>query len=319
MRLPRHVLRLLVVIALLGLCGLGSQQYLKPATFGEIGNYRAESLSEIMVREPVHQGKSSCEECHADIYELHEKDIHYGVQCEDCHGPARNHVLHHSGEDATIPAEMAVLSKEYTLEGCLFCHRKLVARPPSFPQIDPLEHFAFLKVKDPTTRCTECHSPHEPIYLLKRVEEARIHPIIHQCKECHNSKPEGDSKDVKGHPVIFTCRDCHPAIVEDFMKHEHAFMECTSCHLFHYENENAGRIFKNGNGKFCLLCHEKKPFKDEATLPQIDSANHLAEMAKDAGTDFTTLMEDPRACIDCHFDFIHDSSLMKEEKKADAG
>jgi hypothetical protein len=42
-------------------------------------------------------------------------------------------------------------------------------------------------------------------------------------------------------------------------------------------------------------------------------------MAKDAGGDATTLMEDPRACIDCHFDFIHDSSLMKEGSHAGTG
>lgn len=204
------------------------------------------------------------------------------------------------------------MPKEYTLEGCLFCHRKLAARPRDFPQIDPVQHFEFLHVTDPKTRCIECHSPHEPIYLLKKVEDARIHPIIYACNNCHDKKPEGDYKEVKDHPVIFSCQDCHAEIVTDFKKHEHAFMDCTACHLFHKENETAGRIFKNGNKQFCLLCHEKKPFKDQEKLPQVVSSEHLAEQAKDSSLDAETLLKDPRSCIDCHFDFIHDSSLLKK-------
>lgn len=307
-----HVLRVVLVVAALGVGGLAAQRLLKPESFGEVGHYRKDSVYEIMSHEPVHQGREACAECHEDIHALHDKDIHYGVECEDCHGPGNLHVRHHTEDTPTVSEEEARMPMEYTLEGCLFCHRKLAARPTNFPQIDPTEHYKFLHVTDKTTRCIECHSPHEPIYLLAKVNEARIHPVIRQCEDCHDGKPEKDHREVEGHPVIFTCRDCHKAIVEDFETHEHAFMDCTACHLFHAENENAGRIFKNGNGKFCLLCHEKKPFKHGEAVPQIVSSEHLAEMAPDLNMTPEEISHHSRACLDCHFDFIHDSELIKK-------
>ena len=35
------------------------------------------------------------------------------------------------------------MPKEYTLEGCLYCHRKLASRPRDFPQVDLEEHEAY--------------------------------------------------------------------------------------------------------------------------------------------------------------------------------
>jgi predicted CXXCH cytochrome family protein len=313
-----HIHRIVAIILLGAVIGFVAQRILRPEGFGVVGHFRVGGLFDNMDAEPVHQGQQACAECHPDVYELHEKDLHFGVQCEVCHGAGDFHVKYHLINDSKVSEEKAVLPKEYTLEGCLYCHRKLAARPSDFPQVDPVEHFAFLKVKEPTTECIACHSPHEPIFLLAKVAEARIHPIIYECNDCHDTKPTGNHKEVKNHPVIFTCQDCHSVVVEDFKKHEHSFMECTSCHLFHSENETAGRIFKNGNGKFCLLCHEKKSFKDES-LPQIVSAEHLEEMAKDANLDPTTVKDDPRACLDCHFEFIHDSEAIKKGGVISAG
>ena len=117
---------------------------------------------------------------------------------------------------------------------------------------------------------------------------------------------------MKNHPVIFTCRDCHAAVVDDFKGREHAFLRCTACHLFHRENDTAGRIFVNGNRRFCQLCHEAKPFKDPEGLPRIDPAKHLAENAPRAGKDAAALEKDPRACLTCHMEFIHDPELLKK-------
>ncbi len=259
----------------------------------------------------IHQGRESCRECHGDILEIHEKDIHFAVQCEDCHGPANLHMKYHRQEDKAIPQNLARMPREYTLEGCLFCHRKLSARPSTFAQIDPDEHYLFLHVTDKRTRCIECHSPHEPLFLLEQVSNARIHPIIYECIDCHTSIPEKDYKDVKDHPVVFVCQDCHPSVVRDFMEHEHSFMRCTACHLFHRENEISGRIFKNGNRRFCMLCHEAKPFKDKELLPQIVYEEHINEMSKVMRRDPEELIQDPSACLTCHFDFIHDLKLIR--------
>ena len=310
----KHVQRMLFLLLALGVSAFIAQRLLRPESFGKAGHFRYDSLGEIISQEPVHQSKAACIGCHGEICKLHDKDIHFGVQCEDCHGPGQRHVLFHEKKDASVLADAARMPKEYTLEGCLFCHRKLAARPRTFPQIAPEEHYKFLHVSDPKTRCIECHSPHEPLYLLTNVEEARIHPIIQECRDCHDGKPEKDHKEVKNHPVIFVCRDCHAAVAEDFQSREHAFLECTACHLFHRENDTAGRIFKNGNRKFCLLCHEAKPFKDSEGMPQVDSAKHLADMAERAKKDPKVLQEDPKACLGCHFVFIHDPAILKSKK-----
>lgn len=297
---------------------------MRPAGFGELGHYRSGSLTEILARRPVYQGRAVCSECHADIHGVHEKDVHHRVECEACHGPGDRHARFHraGGEtatkadatltraDATLTKADATLPKEYTLEGCLFCHRRLASKPRDFPQVDPAAHYAFLHVKEPTTPCVECHSPHEPLYLLTRAADARLHPIIHECAHCHEAEPESSHRDVPDHPAIFVCADCHPKVVEDFSEREHGFLRCTACHLFHKENDTAGRIYKNGNQRFCLLCHEKTPWKAEDEVPMIVSVDHLRDMAKFKGVDPAFLQKDPRACLSCHLEYVHGEDVV---------
>jgi hypothetical protein len=306
-----HVVRILVILVVAIAAGFTVQRLLRPESFGEQGHYRADSILEIVRREPVHQSRAACAECHGDIHDVHQKDVHRGVQCEDCHGPGRDHVRYHRDGGDGITLARATMPKEYTLEGCLFCHRKLRARPSSFAQIDPREHYDFLHVTDPGTPCIECHNPHEPLFLLAGVSEARVHPIIFECADCHDAPPEASHKEVADHPTIFVCGDCHPSVVRDFERHEHAFLRCTACHLFHDESEIASRIYRSGNRRFCLLCHEQKPFKDADALPQVVPFEHIEEMAPIMRRLPGPLHDDPTACLQCHFDYIHDSRLMR--------
>lgn len=302
MKSTSHVWRIFTALIAVMALAFFARWLLLPESFGELGHYRADSLQEIMSLELVHQGRQVCGDCHAEIYELHKKDIHFAVQCEDCHGPGNLHVKYHQTTDHSISENQARMPKEYTLEGCLFCHRKLAARPRSFAQIDPVEHYEFLHVTDSETPCIECHSPHEPLFLLKEVDQARLHPVIFECEDCHDTPPQKDHTEVPDHPVVFVCRDCHPAIVEDFMQHEHSFLRCTTCHLFYQTSDTAGRLFNNGNWRFCLLCHEDKPFKDNDKLPQLVYADHLSVMAKHMCRDLDTLQDEPSMCLMCHRD-----------------
>jgi hypothetical protein len=325
MKNTSHVWRIFSLIFLAGAAAFAAQRLLRPDGFGEAGHFRMGSLFEVMEQEPVHQGNEICNECHDDICGKHDKDVHFDVKCEDCHGPGNIHVLYHMDEDESIAEEDASMPKEYTLEGCLFCHRKLAARPTTFPQVDRAEHYGFLDVNDSGTRCVECHSPHEPLFLMKEVSRARIHPVIYECDDCHDSKPEKEMSEVDGHPVVFTCTDCHNSVVKDFKTHSHSSLKCTTCHHFHRENDTAGRIMKTGNKRFCLLCHEKAGFKDGDRIPRIDSAEHMLENAEDLadladyeGRDSAALAADPKVCLLCHFDDIHDSDLVeREEDKSD--
>jgi len=328
-----HIKRIFALLIVAGIVGFAIRRLLVPDTFGTLGHYRTASLKDILNLEQIYQSQVACAPCHEDIYNIHEKDVHYSVQCEDCHGQGNSHIagivkfLKQNNQRPTtsgkypkealtaVPRTLVKMPKEYTLEGCLYCHRKLDSRPRGFVQIDPKQHFKTLHVTDGSIRCVECHSPHEPLYLLDPVSEARIHPTIYECDGCHKKPPEKSYKEVKNHPVIFECEDCHTAIAQDFKKREHAFMRCTQCHLYHPENETSGRIYKNGNKQFCLLCHEKKPFKDQRKdrhgLPQIDVANHLEKMPGIMRKDAQFIKNSKTACLECHYNFIHDSNLIK--------
>jgi hypothetical protein len=310
-----HVVRVLVVVIALFALWIAAQLFLRPADYGELGTIQHGSLQVMLAQEPVHLGKQACADCHSDIFDTHEKDLHFDVQCEDCHGPGNRHIDYFMDDDESLTEADAAMPKEYTLEGCLFCHRRLASRPVAFPQIDKNEHYRFLHVQDEQTRCIECHSPHEPIFLLTRFDQARVHPVIFECDHCHPRPMDKSHKDVPDHPVIFVCEDCHAPVVADFESRTHHFMRCTACHLFHQENEVAGRIFKNGNRRFCLLCHEEKPFRDPQAVPQIVSAEHIVDMADMMDEDGASLARDPRACLNCHFDMIHHQEILEEGGK----
>jgi hypothetical protein len=296
--------------------GAAAQRALRPSDFGDLGSYRAGAVYEVAGRTPIHEGEATCGTCHEEILATHAKDIHVHVECEVCHGSGDRHVRHWLEEESSIGQREATMPKEYTLEGCLFCHRKLEARPRTFPQVDPSEHYRFLHVNELKTKCIECHSPHEPLFLLTHVDQARKHPMIYECGDCHDEDPKRDHVEVEDHPTIFVCRDCHPEVTEDFEQRQHSFLGCTSCHLFHEESESAGRIFNNGNRRFCLLCHERKKFKDEEKLPQIVSAEHLGDMADQLNEAPGALAEDPRACLYCHYENVHDRELIERARAA---
>ena len=328
MKSNSHVKRVFALLIIAGIIGFGVRQLMVPDTWGEIGYYRADALKDLLGQQQVYQSQKTCAPCH-DIYDTHEKDVHFAVQCEDCHGPADVHISgieaflaqnnqgpEESGKYAkevleSVPENLVQMPKEYTLEGCLYCHRKLASRPHDFAQVDPKEHFEFLHVIDDSIKCVECHNPHEPLFLLQPVSEARIHPTIYECEYCHKERPEKDYREAENHPVIFECADCHSAIVQDFEKREHASLRCTACHLFHRENETSGRIYKNGNKQFCLLCHEKKPFKDPDAIVQIDVDEHLKEMPDAMGKNPKLIWESKTACLECHYNFIHDPDLIR--------
>lgn len=300
----KHIITVFSILIVLFIAGLISRKALQPKSFGLHGNYRWDANSEIMSKEMINQNSGTCGECHEKIYQLHNKDAHYSVPCVDCHGAGNVHVAYYKGDSLKgTTKEQAYLKKEYNLEGCLFCHRKLKARPPDFPQVNQSEHYNFLHVNDIKTKCIECHSPHEPVFLLTEVSKSRIHPIVYRCTECHDIKPDKSPKEVPDHPTIFDCKDCHSKLVDDFSKRPHyKYVECRTCHLFHKENETTGRIYKNGNAKFCLLCHEKKPFKDEKYPPKIQWPDHV-------GNKDIIAKGDETICLNCHMDQVHEMNL----------
>jgi hypothetical protein len=304
----KHIILIFSIILFCLIAGLIIRKALQPDSYGMYGNYRFDANYEIQQQPVLNQNSKTCSECHENISQLHLKDAHYSVPCVDCHGAGNLHVAFYKGDSLNgITKQQAYLQKEYNLEGCLYCHRKLKARPSDFPQINHEEHYKFLNVTNPKTKCIECHNPHEPIFLLTEVSKSRLHPVVYRCTECHSKTPDKSPKLVENHPTIFECVDCHARITEDFKSKPHSkHIDCRTCHLYHKENETTGRIYKNGNAKFCLLCHERKSFKDEKYPPKIDWPAHV-------GNKNIISKSDEKICLNCHADKIHHMNISKEE------
>lgn len=185
-------------------------------------------------------GGESCDSCHEDLTQSWTGSAHKSVECETCHGVAREHAL--SG--APIPAVTGDVSL------CGLCHGRVFSRPEGFPQMDVEEHAG-------DQACTECHSPHSP----RRSASHRLPSsweglpqclTCHQpsdCALCHSSLMAGQAP-TGGGPVVEP--EGPPPV-------PHATEErgqCLSCHgpqgLKPAPPSHQGRT-----NEVCLTCHKE--------------------------------------------------------------
>jgi len=285
----RHTIRLAVIIGAAVVIALVIRSLLVPESFGVLGHYRQDAIEETARFEPRHVGHAVCADCHDDVIALHAKDAHARVPCESCHGPGATHVAAEGDGDIRRPNGK---------QPCLVCHELMLARPGEFAQIVPEEHYRFVGVAQPETECTACHDPHEPLYMDRDLRTARLHPVIHRCRDCHAGRTDESLPRPEGHPAIFQCQYCHPQIVADFAARPHNRVRCTACHIFFRESESAGRILRDADPRFCLLCHRDADFRSNQAPPGIDWPSHREDMA-------ATDDDLEKRCIDCHQDRIH--------------
>lgn len=287
----RHAYPVLIILVLVATTALTVRHLLIPKTFGEYGFYRAAAMDDEKAIVPRHVGRAVCATCHDDIAAIHAKDVHASVECETCHGVGGKHA-----KDNDVP-----MARADGKDDCLVCHRQLDARPGSFPQISWQQHYQFVGVTDLTTACVRCHSGHEPLYLDHDLRSARLHPLIQQCNSCHLGRTDETLKKPDTHPKIFQCDYCHPDVAKSFAKSSHTKVSCTACHLFIKETSFSGRIVRNTNPQFCLLCHRKAPFKagtNKAAPPTIEWPAHIKDVSNDP-------VDPKRTCVSCHQAEIH--------------
>ncbi len=157
--MPPQVTRLVFLTLAIVAMYFVARWFLVPASFGQYGWYRGNSLQEIAAHPIAYAGRTACAECHEEPAAQIAKGRHRGLSCESCHGPGAAH--------AEDPSEAA--PKPANPQFCLRCHARQVSRPAKFPQIDLADHF-------PDQRCAECHDPHTPMETPKAPAKASPPP-----------------------------------------------------------------------------------------------------------------------------------------------
>jgi hypothetical protein len=105
----------------------------------------------MQARAPAHAGAASCAECHKEQSAKRAQGAHKTVSCEVCHTALGHHVM---ADGKVVPAPV---DRTYVL--CARCHRKVLGRPASFPQVVLDEH---LKGPPESKPCIQCHDAHSP-------------------------------------------------------------------------------------------------------------------------------------------------------------
>lgn len=145
LNLPPQVVRLVLLTIAIVTSYMIARYFLTPASFGELGWFRAVAMDEAAGFEPVYAGREACAECHFDQSEALAAGSHKGLSCEACHGAGQGH-----SENPDMH-RMLIL----TFSNCVLCHEANPSRPAWHKQIDVREHYA-------GDTCAECHIPHQP-------------------------------------------------------------------------------------------------------------------------------------------------------------
>jgi cytochrome c553 len=163
--MPRHIVRLLLLIVGFGVLAYGAKRVFTVDSFYEYGHYRGKSVVEIASDKPKYKGTAYCASCHAQQLADWSNGVHNStdvgkiVKCEACHGPAGERdargmfVPSSTGPDH--PKNLKLTALTDTRKLCTLCHERMTGRPLQQRQIVVAEHAG-------TQQCIVCHNPHSP-------------------------------------------------------------------------------------------------------------------------------------------------------------
>jgi cytochrome c553 len=166
--MPKHIVRLILLIVILGAAILGARAIFIDKSFGIYGHYRADAVAEIAADAPIYQGAASCQPCHREQYAMWSKGVHKVVTCETCHGAGAKHPsteppVRATSADPHMHSHIAagrldhinLVTPTDTVKLCTLCHEKMPGRPATQRQIEVSRHA-------PGLQCTVCHNPYSP-------------------------------------------------------------------------------------------------------------------------------------------------------------
>jgi hypothetical protein len=149
-----HVIRPLLVVIFLVVLLLIVRAVSVPSDFGVNGQsftygwYREGNIDEWKAVTVKYRGREYCNSCHEAKVEHITASPHQNIQCENCHGPARQH-----------PADPPKLPINLTREQCLRCHARLEYPSSGRANIKSIELHAHNVL---AFECVDCHDPHSP-------------------------------------------------------------------------------------------------------------------------------------------------------------
>ncbi len=149
-----------------------------PASFGDYGWYRGDSVGDFASIEPVYSTSDKCEGCHSEYTDWAAGE-HKTVSCETCKGPGSEHILNPAANEMDVDT-----SRDF----CALCHNQNPSRPVEFSQKN-------VSVHNRGQLCIECHNPHDP-YLVwrdfyKRTAYASASQLFEEnCYKCHENASE---------------------------------------------------------------------------------------------------------------------------------
>src|SRR5512143_1384908 len=117
-KMPPQIVRLVLLTLFIVGSYMVARFCLTPASFAEIGFYRANALGELASRPITFAGRKACDECHSEHFQKVAKAEHKNLSCEGCHGPAQGHV-----DNPDVKLE------KLTFSHCVRCHEASPSRP----------------------------------------------------------------------------------------------------------------------------------------------------------------------------------------------
>ena len=88
MKSNSHVERVFSLLIIAVIIAFAVGQLVTPDTWGKIGYYRAEGLKDILSQQQAYQSQKTCAPYH-DVYDIHEKDVHFAVEIAVKNSPGR--------------------------------------------------------------------------------------------------------------------------------------------------------------------------------------------------------------------------------------
>lgn len=189
-----------------------------------------------------------CLECHSTYFKTlstentqsppyNRNQVLYGVQCESCHGPAKQHVEYHQQHQDELKGKFIknplFFTRRQKLDLCGFCHGGIRASEKPAFSFSPGDTLADFFNKNNAILNAEDVEVHDNQYGLLSQSKCFKMSTIMTCNTCHNTHQQE-----RGNVALFSkkCLNCHNNDKEKFCKMSSALgnrimKNCIDCHM----------------------------------------------------------------------------------------